>query len=174
MQFIKFFFGIFLVQIATLLLLLPYLANLEEIEYVRLGIPMVLIALVVSLWFRTLAEYTRKDGEEKVKEKYLKERETLKVNAERAKTKVVKQAQKDITREAKVTHAKANFKVGVAVAGVIGVGGLFLIAQMFSVGLILLSAGGGAMGGYYLRNKQISHGNLKAIENKPTKKLKLP
>ncbi|MEA2029795.1 MAG: hypothetical protein U9N49_12600 [Campylobacterota bacterium] len=177
MQLIKFFFGIVVVQIATILLIAPYIDNFDKIDRVQLGVPFVLIALVVALWFRTLVEYSRKDAEDKIKEKYLKEREKLKVNAEKAKTKVVKEAQKDIAHEAKVTHAKANFKVGLAFASVIGVGGLFVVAQMFTVGLLLLSAGGGAIGGYYIRNRQLPkesyRENPKIIETKP-KKSKLP
>jgi len=173
-QLIKFFFGVVVVQIATILLIAPYIDNLDQIDRVQLGVPFVLIALMVALWFRTLVEYSRKDAEEKLKEKHLKERETLKVNAERAKTKVVKAAQKDIAREAKVTHAKANFKVGLAFAGVIGMGAFFMIAQMFTVGLLLLSAGGGAIGGYYLRNRQLTNVSLKEIEAKPKKRLQLP
>jgi len=173
-QLIKFFFGIVVVQIATILLMAPYIDNLEKIDRVQMGIPFVLIALMVALWFRTLAEYSRKDVEEKLKEKHLKERETIKVNAERAKTKVVKEAQKEITRQTKVTHAKANLKVGLSFAGVIGMGAFFMIAQMFTVGLLLLSAGGGAIGGYYLRNKQLHNVSLKEIEAKPKKSLQLP
>ncbi len=49
---------------------------------------------------------------------------------------------------------KQNFKVGASFAGVLGIGALFVFAQMVTVGLIALSAIGGAIGGYYLRGKR--------------------
>jgi hypothetical protein len=88
--------------------------------------------------------------------------------------KVHKEAEKKIIKETSRAHAKANFKVGAAFAGLIGVGGLFVMAQMVTAGLLVISASTGALGGYYLRSKRDKYKELpiidvKAIENKPKK-----
>jgi hypothetical protein len=82
---------------------------------------------------------------------------------------VVKQAQKDIAKEAKITHARANFKVGAAFAGVIGVGGLFIFAQLLTAGLLTLRAAGSALGCYYYRGKRIENKKYKELEVIDTK-----
>jgi hypothetical protein len=104
-----------------------------------------------------------------MKDSFAKEREDIKVKAERAKTRIVKQAQKDIAKEATITHAKANFKVGASFAGVMGVGALFVFAQMVTAGLLTMTAAGGAIGGYYWRGKRIETNRLKELEVIDTK-----
>ncbi|MCK4442363.1 MAG: hypothetical protein KAU90_10175 [Sulfurovaceae bacterium] len=157
MQFIKFFFGIVLVQMITVILVLLYDNNLDSIGMLRLTIPILAISMMVSFWFSSLVEHFKKDAIEKLKSNFAKERETLKVNAEKAKTKIIKEAQKDIAHEAKTTHAKANFKVGMSFAGALAVGGLFVFAQMMTVGLLMMTTAGGAIGGYYWRGKRLGH-----------------
>ena len=168
MQLLKFLVSIVLVQLLTVVLVLLSVDDLEGMGLLRLAIPLLFISLVVAFWFSSLSGHYHKDELEKVKNDFLLEREKLKVNAERAKTRVVKQAQKDIAKEAKNTHAKANFKVGAAFAGVLGVGALFVFAQMITAGLLTLTAVGGAMGGYYWRGKRIE--NKKFLEDKSENK----
>jgi len=55
-----------------------------------------------------------------------------------------------------MTHAKANFKVGTAFAVVLGIGGLFIFAQMMTAALLTLTAAGGAATGYYYRGKRLN------------------
>jgi uncharacterized membrane protein len=110
----------------------------------------------------------------KLKDNFAKEREKLRVSAEEAKRRVEKEAQKSIIKEATSTHAKANFKVGLAFAGVLGVGALFVFAQMVTVGLLALSATGGALGGYYWRGKRLEDKNrLKEISDKSSSSFKI-
>ncbi len=171
MQVLKFLLGIVLVQTITVVLIYISPINLgDSSSMLRLVLPLFFMALMVAFWFSSLSLGFQKDTEHKMKDEFAKEREKLKVNAERAKTKVVKQAQKDIAKEATVTHAKANFKVGVAFAGVMGVGALFVFAQLITVGLLTMTAAGGVMGGYYWRGKRIGNGNrLKELEIIDTK-----
>ena len=170
MQVLKFLLGIILVQIITAILIYISPINLANgTSLLRLTIPLFFMALMVAFWFSSLSSHERKDSEHKIKNEFAKERETLKVNAERAKTKVVKQAQKDIAKEATVTHAKANFKVGAAFAGVMGVGALFVFAQLITAGLLTMTAGAGVIGGYYWRGKRIETSKLKELEIIDTK-----
>ena len=166
MQFIKFFLGIVLVQIITVILVLLSDNSLDSMGILRLAIPILGISMMVSFWFSSLAEHFKKDAIGKLNSNFAKEREKLKVNAEKAKTKVIKEAQKDIAYEAKTTHAKANFKVGMSFAGVLAVGGLFVFAQMMTMGLLMMTTAGGAIGGYYWRGKRLgnNHQNPKEIE----------
>lgn len=176
---IRFFIGIVLVQIATvaLVFLSP---DLEGYAWLRLVFPLLVISVFASFWLQSIAQFKSKDELAKLKEKYNKEKsaredsylaekavlstqhlkETAKIqlNAERTKTKVVKQAQQQIAREAKLTHGKANFKVGASFAAVIGAGALMLLIELFTFGLMTLTTAGGALGGYFLRTKRESKG----------------
>lgn len=176
----KFFFGIILVQLITIVLVMLSPSEWDSVGLLRLVIPLFFISLTVAFWFASLSEHHRKDEIEKVKSSFAQEREQLKVHAQQAQIRVVKQAQKDIAKEARTTHAKANFKVGAAFAGVLGVGALFVFAQMMTVGLLTMVAAGGAMGGYYWRGKrvenQISNNkrqNIHVIESTPSR-FKIP
>ena len=180
MQLLKIFMGTILVQIATISLVLLSPPDLTMIGILRLAIPLLFIALIASFWFTSLSKFSYKDAEEKIKRKFLKEREKLKgdfaserekikVNAERAKIKVVKEAQQNIAFESSKTHAKANFKVGASVAGVIAVGGLFVFAQMVTVGLLALTTAGGALGGYYYKGRRIETRRREKLEIIDTK-----
>jgi len=126
---------------------------------------------MVAFWFSSLSASSQKDTEHKMTNKFAKEREELRVKAERAKTRVVKEAQKEIAKEATVIHAKANFKVGVAFAGVMGVGALFIFAQLITAGLLTMTAAGGVIGGYYWRGKRIENTKPKELEIIDTKVL---
>lgn len=171
LQFIKFLLGIFLVQSITVVLLFLAPEIIDWIDMLRLGLPLLFVAVVVAFWFSSISAHAKKDAIYRAKEQHNKEREKLQLNAQRAKTRVIKQAQKDIAREAKTAHAKANFKVGAAFAGAIGVGGLFVMAQMFTTGLLILSAAGGVVGGYYWRGKReiALKRDYIEMEHKPTR-----
>ena len=56
-----------------------------------------------------------------------------------------------------------------AFAGVIAVGGLFVFAQMITVGLLTLTTAGGALGGYYYRGRRIENRELDKLEIIDTK-----
>ena len=168
---LRFLIGIFLVQIATvaLVLLSP---DLQGLGWLRLIVPILVVGVFAAFWFHSLAKYRSKNEVENLKGQYLKEKAKIQLNAERAKTRLVKQTQKQIAREAKVTHTKANFKVGAAFSAAIGVGALMLITELFTFGLLTLSTAGGALGGYILRAKRgggglLSNDKIKVIADKP-------
>jgi len=145
MQFLKFFLAIVFIQIITITLIYISPTRLNDIDYLRLTIPLLFIAMLMAFWLNSLAGHGKKDVVDKMKDSFAKEREEIRVKAE-----------KNIAKEAKVTHAKANFKVGAAFAGVVGVGALFILAQMMTAALLTLSAAGGAAGGFYWRGKHLS------------------
>jgi len=145
MSFLKIFIIIIFVQIITAILILLSPSSLDNFSLLRLIIPLFFIALIIALWLTSLTGHIKKDVVNKMKDSFAKERETIRVKAE-----------KNIAKEAKVTHAKANFKVGAAFAGVLGIGGLFILAQMMTAALLTLTAAGGVAGGYYYRGKRLS------------------
>ncbi len=166
MNLLKFFFGIILAQAATYVLIL-----LSPVEYnmtgvLRLAIPLLIIALILAFWFSSIAGHHSKDAIGKVKDDFANERDKLRVNAQRAKERVIKEAHKNIAKETKKAHAKANFKVGAAFAAALGVGALFIFAQMVTAGLLAITATGGVMGGYYWRGRRLENERLREIESR--------
>ncbi len=166
MNLLKFLFGIILVQVATYFLIVLAPNELNFSAFLRLAIPLLFIALIVAFWFSSIAGHHSKDAIGKVKDEFANERDKLRVNAQRTKDRVVKAAQKDIAKETAKAHAKANFKVGAAFAGLLGVGAFFVFAQMLTAGLLAISATVGAMGGYYWRGKRVENSRLKEIESR--------
>jgi len=167
MQLLKFLFGIILTQIVTVSLIMVVPNDSTTVGVIRIAIPLLFIALIIAFWFTTISTAYNKEAINRVKESFAVEKEKIRLSAEEEKRRIEKDAQKEaqraIVREATSTHAKANFKVGVAFAGALGVGALFVFAQMVTVGLLAMSATGGAIGGYYLRGKRES--KLKEISN---------
>lgn len=151
---LKFLLGIILVQAATVVVVLLTPPDLQGWGLLRVIIPALCISFLSAFWFSSMAHHLRKDHLSKANEQFARERENLRVNAERSKARTVKQAQKDIAREARLTHARASFKVGAAFSGVIAVGALLLLTQFLTVGIIALSTAGGALGGYLYRGRQ--------------------
>ena len=63
----------------------------------------------------------------------------------------MKKTQQQIAKEAKLTHGKANFKVGATLAGAMGFGALMLLTEMLTLGLMTITTAGGTLGGYLYR-----------------------
>ena len=177
MQLIKFIFGIILVQFTTAVLV--YLApnELTTQSIAQISIPLIFIAVLIGFWFNSLSSHSKKDALYKAEGDFAKEKEKIKVKAQKENIKTMKEAQQEIVQEATKTHAKANFKVGASFAGVLAIGGLFVLAQMVTAGLLVMTATGGVLGGYYWRGKRIKSGtnlqelpphknDLKVIEEK--------
>ena len=155
MQVLKYFTVIVLVQVITGILVVLSPSNLDNIALLRLIVPLLFVALIMAFWLNSLAGHSKKDTVTKMKDSFAKEREDIRVKAE-----------KNIAREAKTTHAKANFKVGAAFAGVLGVGVLFVLAQMMTAALLTITAAGGVASGYFYRGKRLAkrEAELKLLE----------
>ncbi len=166
MQIVKFIFGIILAQTATYFLIVLAPEELTFMGIVRVGTPLLFIALIIAFWFNSIAGHHSKDAVGKVKDHFANEREKIRINAQRAKERAVKTIRKESAKETAKAHAKANFKVGAAFAGMLGVGALFVFAQMLTAGLLAISATVGAMGGYYWRGKRIENNRLNELEQR--------
>ncbi len=151
---LKFIPGILLLQVITIALVLIAPADLENWGWLRLAIPVLIVGFLTAFWFGSIAAHQRKDEIGRLKDYHAKERETILVNAERSKTKLVKQAQRKTLQEVRRSSTRANVKIGLAFAGAAGLGGLLILTPFMSLGLLTLSSVGGALGGYILRIRQ--------------------
>ena len=147
----RFLLGILIIQIATVALVSLAPENLQGIAWLRLLIPVLLVAVFSAFWFDAIATHKNKDQLSRLQAKHAREREKIQVNAERAKTRLVKQSQQQIATETKRAHGKANFKVGAILAGAIGFGALMLLTEMFTLGILTITTAGGALSGYVFR-----------------------
>ena len=151
---LKFIPGILILQIITIALVMIALPDLENWGWLRLVIPVLIAGLLTSFWFGSVAARQRKDEISRLKESHAKERENIRVNAERAKTKLVKQAQRKTLQEVRRSSTRANIKTVLAFAGAAGLGGLLILTQFMTLGWLTLASVGGALGGYILLFRQ--------------------
>ena len=151
---LKFIPGILILQIITIALVMIAPPDLENWGWLRLVIPVLIAGLLTTFWFGSIAARQRKDEISRLKENHAKERENIRVNAERAKAELVKQAQRKTLQEVRRSSTRANIKIGLAFAGAAGLGGLLILTQFMSLGLLTLTTVGGALGGYILRIRQ--------------------
>ena len=151
---LRFLAGIFLVQAATAALVLVASANASDWnDWWPFAFALAVIGLVSAFWFSTLAAQLRREEVERVRAGFAREREDLKVKAEREKTRLVRKSHKTISTETRRVEARANRKVGAALAAATGVGLLMMLANFMTLGLVVLTGAGGALGGYLLRRK---------------------
>ena len=157
---IRFLPGILIIQIATAALVMLAPENLQGLAWLRLLIPLLVVGFFSAFWFSSIAKHSSKDEISRLQEQHAREREKLQINAERAKTRIIKKTQQQIARESRLTHGKANFKVGAALAGVIGFGALMLLTQFLTLGVVTLTTAGGALGGYFYRVRKEKNSRL--------------
>ena len=151
---LKFIPGILLLQVITIALVLIFPADLENWGWLRLAIPVLIAGFLTAFWFGSIAAHKRKDEINRLKEYHAKKRENIRVNAERAKTKLVRQSQRKTLQEVRRSSTRANIKIGLAFVGAVGLGGLLILTQFMSLGVLTLATVGGALGGYILRMRQ--------------------
>ncbi len=146
--------GILLVQVATVALVLAALKTDDRELWMVMGALALIINLVTAFWFGSITSHLRKDAVAKVREQFSQEREKLRVTAEQQKSRLIRKSHEQITKATNRAHAKANFKVGAAFAGIIGAGVLMMFTQFMTLGILTLATGGGALAGYLARLRQ--------------------
>jgi Flp pilus assembly protein TadB len=151
---LKFLAALVLVQSATAIQVAVALRS-DSIEvWMLLAMLALSLSLGAALWFASMVGHARTDAISRVKETYLREREQIKIRAEREKAKVVKQSHDKIIKDRNRTQTQANVKVGAALAGVAALGAVMLLTQFVTIGFLTLTAAGGAFAGYAVRARQ--------------------
>jgi hypothetical protein len=151
---LRFFAGILLAQLAAVLLSAVLLDPFTVENVLIFLFPVSIISVIFMFWFRSIAAQLAEQRIANLSAQFARERENLNLNAERAKTRLVRQTQKEIATETRKARNRANLKVGVAVAVAGGFGMIMLFSQMVTLGLLTLTTAGGAMGGYLARARR--------------------
>lgn len=160
---LRFLGGIILVQAVTAIVVFAAGDLAEPSDWALLAACLA-ISVFAAFWFAAISSHASREAVARAREGFLREREKIKVRAEKEKTKLVEQSQRRISRETNQVQAKANFKVGAALVGAVAVGGVMMLTQFFSLGLVLLSGSGGALAGYLARMRQETRSSTKAID----------
>ncbi len=152
---LRFLLGIVLIQLATVALVFALLnAPLEGMQWVAIAILGLILSLLAAFWFAAISRGMQQDKLDGIREQHAQEREKLRVNAERQKTKIIKDSHQLMLKESKRAYSRANFKVGAAFAGAVAVGGLMLFTQFLTLGMLIMGTSGGALVGYLTRARQ--------------------
>ncbi len=157
----KFLLGTLMVQAVTASLVVAALHTEPRGGWVPFALVAVLISIIVALWFGAIADNAKKDAVARTREGFVREREKIRVRAEREKHRVIKKSHEQVMRQTHRTQARASMKVGAAFTGVLALGAMMLLTQFVTIGMLTLTTAGGALGGYLLRVRQDSRGRRK-------------
>ena len=142
----KFLIGILLLQLATALLTYTALmTDLQQTAYL-FGALAATLGLLVALWFDSVIGSVKEQAVARQQKRHAREREKIRAQAEKEKLKLAKQRQR--------SSGGATLKTGLAVGGTVGVGVALMFAQLMTLGLLTISAAGGAALGYGIRSRQ--------------------
>jgi len=151
---LKYLLGILIIQAATVAMTLAAIKSDDQELWLAVLLLAFTIALVTAFWFSSIAGHAKKDALANAKDEFSKEREKLRVNAERQKTRLLRKSHEEIRKETNRAHAKTSFKLGAGFIGIVGAGSLMIFSQFLTLGLLTLAIGGGALGGYLMRIRQ--------------------
>jgi len=152
--FIKFLVGIFLLQGATALLLMTAQdADLHKSGWL-VGLLGILIGVIAALWFSAIASHASQHSYVRASEKFNRQRDRIRRQAEKEKTKELKDSHRQVLRETRRLRKRSTLKLGTTMAGIAGLGVLLLFTQFMTLGLLAVSATGGALLGYGIRARQ--------------------
>lgn len=157
----KFLIGILLLQVATALL--TYTALMTDLQQTGwlFGALAATLGLLVALWFDSVIGSVKEQAMARQHKRHAREREKLRIQAEKEKAKLAKQRKR--------SSGGATLKTGLAVGGTVGVGVALMFAQLMTLGLLTISAAGGAALGYGVRSRQEKM--IRAREQKQAERL---
>ena len=114
----------------------------------------ILIGVIATLWFSAISSHECQHSYTKASEKFSRQRDRLRRQAEKEKTKEMRDSHRQILRETRRLQSRSSLKLGAAMAGTAGLGILLLFTQFMTLGLLAVSATGGALLGYGVRARQ--------------------
>ncbi|NKN33233.1 hypothetical protein [Marichromatium bheemlicum] len=157
---IRFLIGIFLLQGVTALLVYTALSTDWQTTWPLFALLAGAIGILVALWFNTIADAYRHRATSRLSERFSKEREKIRVKAEQQRAKAGR-SQERLAAKARRSSWGASLKTGAVVGGAVGIGVTMMLTQFVTLGLVTLSAAGGAALGYGVRVRQ-----QRVLENK--------
>ncbi len=199
---LKFLPGIVLIQLITALMLVAAFNWSRDVQLVIVIVFFCLIVgLLAAFWFAYIArdmyrnellEMREKHARErekillnaerekagiaeersKLQQQHARERERILLQAEREKSDVVTESYRQLEKEIRKAHARANLKVGAAFTVAAAAGGVMLFSQLVTVGMMVLVASGSGLAGYLARarherlsrKQRLSADEYKALE----------
>ncbi len=151
---LKYLLGILIIQAATVAMTLTAIKSDDQELWLAVLLLAVLIGMVTAFWFASIASHAKKDALTQAKDEFSKEREKLRVNSERQKSRLIRKSHEEIRKETNRAHAKSSFKLGAGFIGIVAAGALLIFSQLLTLGFLTLAVGGGALGGYLMRTRQ--------------------
>ena len=169
----KFLTGILLVQAATAILAIVALRTEHRELWILLALLALSLSILAAFWFASIVGHAKKDATAQMREGFSREREKIRVRAEREKSRMMEKSHQRIIKERSRGQNRANTRVGVVAAGALALGGVMLFTQFFTFGLLLMTTAGGAVAGYLMRSRQLLPGRKKdpSLESKRPEKL---
>jgi len=155
----KFLIGILLAQTATGILVVVALRTENREVWLLLGLLGLTLSLLTAFWFASIVTHAKKDATAHMREGFSREREKIRVRAEREKSKLMEKSHQRIIKDRSRTKYKANTKSSALVVGALAVGGVMLFTQFLTFGLLLMTTAGGALAGYLMRSRQLTLGS---------------
>lgn len=146
--------GILIVQIATVAMLLAGVKSGDPELWIAIGVLALIIGVVTAFWFGSIAGHIKKDAVARAREAFSLERENLRLNAERQKSRILKKSHAQLLKETNRVHARTSFKLGAGFIAIVAAGAFLIFSQFLTLGLLMLSTGGGALAGYLIRARQ--------------------
>ena len=154
LAFFKFLVGIFLLQGTTALLLMTAQdADLGKSGWL-IGSLGLLIGVLAALWFSAIAGHASQHTFARASEKFNRQRDRIRRQAEKEKTREIRDSHQQLLRETRRLQNRSTVKLGAALTGIAGLGVLLLFTQFVTLGLLAVSATGGALLGYGVRARQ--------------------
>ncbi|MBK1642582.1 hypothetical protein CKO12_11985 [Chromatium okenii] len=153
-SFVRFLVGILLLQAVTVLLIYTALQTNWQVTWPLFTGLGAAIGFLAALWFNTIVYAHRSRAVSKITERFSKEREKIRVKAEQQRAKDGRSNER-LAAKARTRPAMGmSLKTGVIVGGTVGLGVAMMVAQFMTLGLVTLTAVGGAALGYTVRSRQ--------------------
>lgn len=150
----KFLLAIVLTQAITGLLVYLALRATDPQTWTLFAALGGVLGVLTTLFLADQASHGRREALSRAREDFAKERERLKVQAERNKHRAAQKAQRAAERQARRAQTGANLKTRATLAGLVGMGVFMMFTQFVTLGMVILTTGGGALAGYLYRARQ--------------------
>lgn len=151
---LKYLAGILLAQAAAVVMAIAAFQGQPVEHWGVFAVFALLIGIFAALWFAAIANGTRHHAVARVKDDFAREREKIRVQSEKDKSKVIAQTHRETLKTIRRVQAGASFKIGLGFAALLGLGGIMLLSQFMTFGLLTLSTAGGGLLGYAVRARQ--------------------